>query len=73
MERNLDRRVETLCPIRDPEILSHVRDIVLGAYLRDTQRAMLLNADGSYTRPTEGEPFDAQEYLIKHYAELPRE
>jgi polyphosphate kinase len=73
MERNLDRRVETLCPIRDPEILSHVRDIVLGAYLRDTQRAMLLNADGSYTRPTEGEPFDAQEYLIKHYAEVSRE
>ena len=36
MERNLDRRVETLCPIRDPEILSHLRDIVLGAYLRDT-------------------------------------
>jgi hypothetical protein len=34
---------------------------------------MLLNADGSYTRPTEGEPFDAQEYLIKHYAEVSRE
>ena len=73
MERNLDRRVETLCPIRDPGILSHLRDIVLGAYLRDTQRAMLLNADGSYSRPTEGEPFDAQEFLIKHYAELPRD
>jgi polyphosphate kinase len=73
MERNLDRRVETLCPIRDPEIRSHLRDVVLGAYLRDTQRAMLLNADGSYTRPTEGEPFDAQEFLIKHYAELSRD
>ena len=73
MERNLDRRVETLCPIRDPEILSHLRDIVLSAYLRDTQRAMLLNADGSYTRPAEGEPFDAQEFLIKHYAELTRD
>jgi polyphosphate kinase len=73
MERNLDRRVETLCPIRDPEILTHLRDVVLGAYLRDTQRAMLLNADGTYTRPAEGEPFDAQEFLIKHYAELPRD
>jgi len=73
MERNLDRRVETLCPIRDPQILSHLRDVVLGAYLRDTQRAMLLNADGSYSRPTDGEPFDAQEFLIKHYAELPRD
>ena len=73
MERNLDRRVETLCPIRDPEILSHLRDIVLGAYLRDTRRAMVLNADGSYTRPAEGEEFDAQEFLIKHYAELSRD
>ena len=29
MERNLDRRVETLTPIRDPEILEHLRDVVL--------------------------------------------
>jgi len=34
---------------------------------------MLLNADGSYTRPAESEPFDAQEFLIKHYAELTRD
>ena len=44
MERNLDRRVETLVPIRDPEILEHLRDIVLGAYLRDTDRAMVLDS-----------------------------
>ena len=73
MERNLDRRVEILCPVRDPEVLSHLRDIVLGAYLRDTERAMLLNADGSYSRPATGEPFDAQMFLVKHYAELSRD
>jgi polyphosphate kinase len=73
MERNLDRRVEILCPIRDREILAHLRDIVLGAYLRDTERAMLLHADGSYSRPPGGEPFDAQSYLMKHYAEAARE
>ena len=73
MERNLDRRVEMLCPVRDPEILSHLRDIVLGAYLRDTERAMVLNADGSYSRPATGEPFDAQRFLTKHYAELSRD
>ena len=73
MERNLDRRVEMLCPVRDPEILSHLRDIVLGAYLRDTERAMLLNADGSYSRPAASEPFDAQTFLTKHYAELSRD
>ena len=73
MERNLDRRVEILCPVRDPEVLSHLRDIVLGAYLRDTERAMLLNADGSYSRPATGEPFDAQMFLVKHYAEVTRD
>ena len=46
MERNLDRRVETLAPIRDPEILEHLRDVVLGAYLRDTDRAMVLDSSG---------------------------
>jgi polyphosphate kinase len=70
MERNLDRRVETLVPIRDPEILEHVRDIVLGAYLRDTERAMILDSMGYYERPvTEGERFDAQQFLIQHYSD----
>src|SRR6185503_4394527 len=40
MERNLDRRVETLTPVRDTEILAHLRDVVLASYLRDTERAM---------------------------------
>jgi len=70
MERNLDRRVETLVPIRDPEILEHLRDIVLGAYLRDTERAMVLDSMGNYERPaTEGERFDAQQFLIQHYSD----
>ena len=51
MERNLDRRVEALAPIRDPEILEHLRDIVLGAYLRDIDRAMVLDSSGHYERP----------------------
>ena len=51
MERNLDRRVETLTPVRDPEILEHLRDVVLDAYLRDTDRAMVLDSSGRYQRP----------------------
>jgi polyphosphate kinase len=70
MERNLDRRVETLAPIRDPEILEHLRDIVLGAYLRDTDRAMVLDSSGHYERPPNGsEHFDAQQFLIRHYTD----
>ena len=70
MERNLERRVETLTPIRDSELLAHLRDVVLGAYLRDTVRAMVLDSDGRYNRPSvEGEPFNAQQFLLRHYTE----
>ena len=74
MERNLDRRVETLAPIRDPEILEHLRDIVLGAYLRDTDRAMVLDSAGHYERPTnDAERFDAQQFLTRHYTDTVNE
>ena len=70
MERNLDRRVETLNPVRDPEILAHLRDVVLHAYLRDTNRAMMLDSAGRYERPssTSGQ-FNAQQFLLQHYTE----
>jgi polyphosphate kinase len=70
MERNLDRRVETLTPVRDPEILEHIRDVVLHAYLRDTDRAMVLDSSGKYQRP-EGASgtFSAQQFLLQHYTE----
>jgi polyphosphate kinase len=68
MERNLDRRVETLMPVRDPEIREHLRDVVLNAYLQDTDRAMVLDASGTYRRP-EGASgaVNAQKLLLEHY------
>jgi len=70
MERNLDRRVETLTPIRDPEILAHVRDVVLSSYLRDTDRVMNLDSAGRYARPANGSSsFNAQQFLLQHYSE----
>ena len=70
MERNLDRRVETLNPIRDIEAVEHLRDVVLHAYLQDTERAMVLDAAGHYSKPfsTDG-PFDSQHFLLQHYTE----
>ena len=70
MERNLDRRVETLTPVRDYDLLRHLRDVVLDAYLRDTARAYRLDVSGSYQPPERaGEGFDAQRFLLAHYAE----
>jgi polyphosphate kinase len=69
MERNLGRRVETLIPVRDERILRHLRDVVLDAYLKDTDRAMALDAAGVYTRVAAGPEgrFNAQEFLLKFY------
>ena len=48
MERNLDRRVESLVPILDAGIRRHLRDGVLHVYLQDNDRAMTLDAAGTY-------------------------
>jgi polyphosphate kinase len=70
MERNLDRRVETLTPVKDVEILEHLRDVVLHAYLQDTDRAMVLDSAGHYSKPESATgPFNSQQFLLQHYAE----
>jgi polyphosphate kinase len=70
MERNLDRRVETLIPVRDRAWLRELRHTVLDAYLRDTARAYRLDASGAYERSTPvGEEFDAQRVLLGFYSQ----
>lgn len=70
MERNFDRRVEVVCPIGSPQLRTHLREVVLDAYLRDTVNARVLRPDGSYEpiRPEKGtEPFDAQAWFATLY------
>jgi polyphosphate kinase len=50
MARNLDRRVEVVTPVLDPQLKSHLKDVVLHAYLRDNVRARVLKPDGTYER-----------------------
>ena len=68
MERNLNRRVETLCPVRDETLGRYLRETVLDAYLRDTVRAWQLRSDGEYERIVDGPSrgFSAQHYLLTH-------
>ena len=70
MERNLDRRVEVVCPVLDARIREYLRAVVLDAYLRDTRRATELLADGSYCRvaPAGEASFSAQDFLLAHHA-----
>jgi polyphosphate kinase len=64
MERNLDRRVESLFPIRDAQISLWMRERLLDAYLRDTARTRVLQYDGSWVRlPNTTTAFDSQQYF----------
>jgi polyphosphate kinase len=76
MERNLDRRVETLCRISDGEIARHLHEVVLATYLQDTERAYVLESD-QYRRVRSQpghEPVDSQRTLLEWYnAASPRE
>ncbi|MGA2513118.1 MAG: polyphosphate kinase 1 [Candidatus Limnocylindrales bacterium] len=52
MERNLDRRVEALAPIEDPEARARI-EAVLAVLLADDRRSWRLGADGTYRRTEE--------------------
>ena len=72
MERNLDRRVETLCFVRDQTIRDRLRDEVLGTLMADNDRAMELDSDGSYhaVAATPQTPLvSAQEELLRLHTE----
>ena len=63
MARNLDRRVEVVVPVLDPQLRRYLKDTVIAAYLRDNVKARVMNSDGSYERPTMEpgeEPFNSQ-------------
>lgn len=68
MPRNLDRRVEVLYPIRDPDLRAAVRDDILFRHLEDRVNARELSADGSYRRlaqRTDEEATDSQADLLE--------
>src|SRR5262245_13934623 len=68
MERNLDRRVEALCPVRDAAVASHVRDVVLQTYLQDTDRAYLLTGSRYQVAAADSGPrLNAQQVLLDSY------
>ena len=65
MLRNLDRRVEVVCPVENPRLRDYLKDEVLTAYLKDNVNARELQADGSYRRVSAGETevFDSQTFF----------
>ncbi len=69
MPRNLDRRVEQLFPIEDPNLREALRDHILGVHLKDNVQARRLLPDGRYkrVRPQSDEPAtNSQLWMIEH-------
>ena len=70
MERNLRERVEATIPIKDPNFIRQLED-VLSLYWADNAKVRIMRADGSYMRPpSEPAVINAQEWLARH-AETP--
>jgi polyphosphate kinase len=66
MQRNLDRRVEVLVPIGNPEMKNYLKETALAAYLRDNTNARVLRPDGTYRNlsPGEGQAIDSQMFFV---------
>jgi len=67
MERNLNRRVELMTPIRNATVHDQVLDQIMVANLKDDAQSWVLDSDGDYRRVSAVDPerpFSAHQYFM---------
>ena len=69
MDRNLNRRVETLVEVTNPTVHAQIIDQIMAGNLRDEAQSWVLQPDGTFLR-AEGEPgeelFSCHEFFMKY-------
>ncbi|MCP4424522.1 MAG: polyphosphate kinase 1 [Chloroflexi bacterium] len=75
MPRNIDRRVEVLFPMEDPEMRQHIVDNILNVYLNDTKQGYVLQSNGTYAprkeETAETELFNSQMWFLNGRSQPP--
>jgi polyphosphate kinase len=68
MARNLTHRIEVVAPVFDLDSKRYLKDVLLGAYLRDNTKARELLPDGTYTPIPSSldSSFQSQTYFMNH-------
>ncbi len=69
MPRNLERRVEVMCPVENPTVHQQVLDQIMVANLNDEAQSWYMDSEGGFKRVDVSkldEPFSAHEYFMRN-------
>ncbi len=69
MDRNMDRRVETLVEIMNPTVKAQIVDQIMAANMADEAQTWIMDADGGFVRaplPATGTPFSCHRFFMEN-------